>query len=96
MNYFPTVNVETRVHISPINALGQGGSKAAMCSPNFAAVAEANSKLKALELKALEQEKAKHVRRFVLSLISTVIFGVYMYSHHVSEKLADVSVFATA
>ncbi len=96
MNYFPTVNVETRVHISPTNTQGFGGVSAGVCSPSFADMAEAKSKLKAMEVKTLEQERAKHVRRFVLTLISTVIFGVYMYSHHVSEKLADVPVFATA
>ncbi len=87
MNYSPSINVETRVHISTTPNLGQSGISAGIYSPSLCAVSEANRKLKTLEVKALEQEKSRHIRRFVFTLISTVILGTYLYSSYVSEDL---------
>ncbi len=74
MNYFPSVNVETRVHISSANIAGQGGITAGICSANLAAVSAVNAKLKVMEIQALEQEKAQLIRRFILTFLATFIF----------------------
>ncbi len=76
MNNFHTVNVETRIHISSANTQGLGGVTVGVPSPDFAAIAEAKSKLKMMEVKALEQEKASCKRRFVFTVISVCVFGV--------------------
>ncbi len=77
MNNFHTINVETRIHISTANTRELGGVTVGVPSSNFAAVVEANSKLKEMDVKVLQQEKAKHKRRFVLTISSVIVFGVY-------------------
>ncbi len=77
MNNFHIVNVEARIHISSAHTQGGSGVTVGIPSSNFAAISEVKSKLKMMEVKALEQEKASKKRRFVLTVISVCVFGVY-------------------
>ncbi len=88
MNNSSSIKVETRVHVYNGQA-PQNGYSAGVCLPSFTDLSEAKRKLKEMEIKLLQQEKMKQIKRFILTLSSTIILGLYLYSHYVSEELVN-------